>query len=78
MNDWATVKYKTYNKEDLKNPPTVADKEIYAHGTKLFLVGNYQVSKCWDIAIQMLKPGDIGRFTCPHAIDIGGSRENYK
>ena len=78
MNDWATVHYKTYNKEDLKSPPKVSDKEVYAQGTKLFLVGNYQVSKCWDIAIQMLRPGDTGRFTCPSKIDNGGSRENYK
>jgi len=26
----------------------------------------------------MLRPGQIGRFTCPSAIDQGGSRDNYK
>jgi len=78
LNDWATVNYKSYNKEELKNPPYVSGKEIYSQGTKFFVVGNYQVSKCWDIAIQMLKPGDTGKFTCPSTYDHGGSRENYK
>ena len=26
----------------------------------------------------MLKPGQVGRFTCPSAIDHGGSYDNYK
>ena len=29
MNDWATIKFKSYNKDELKSPPTVKPEEIF-------------------------------------------------
>lgn len=70
--EWARVKYKSWDDADIKenNPKP---EELFANGYKTFLIGNYQVSKCWDIAIQLMQPGQHSRFTCPNAIDNGGN-----
>jgi len=66
------VKYKSWDDADIKEDDPKPE-ELFAHGVKTFLIGNYQVSKCWDIAIQLMRPGQHSRFTCPNAIDNGGN-----
>jgi len=39
------------------------------------MVGNFKVSKCWDIVIQRMKMGTKAKFTCPYLIDQGRNRE---
>lgn len=44
---------------------------------KVFKIGNYQVSKCWDVAIQQMKVGEIAKFRCPGEFDKGGAADQY-
>jgi len=36
------------------------------------------VSKCWDIAIQQMRKGQITKLLCPHQLDKGGSVNNFR
>jgi len=47
--EWASVNYRAYDKNELRGEKAQPD-ELIAWGTKAFSLGNYQVSKCWDIA----------------------------
>lgn len=53
LNDWAIVKFNSFDAEIYgdKNVKLDPKKDIFETGEKTFIVGNYQVSKCWDIAI---------------------------
>lgn len=46
--EWANVNYRAYNKKELRGDKAQAD-ELIDWGVKAFSLGNYQVSKCWDI-----------------------------
>ena len=50
-NDWAKVNYKGYT--GIEEPKKVFDShpDQGGEGPKTFIVGHYEVSKCWDIAI---------------------------
>ncbi len=56
MNDWANVSWKSYRTNDENELIEVhnSDKAAGGEGPKVFLIGNYEVSKCWDIAIQQM------------------------
>ena len=47
--EWASVNWRAYDKKELRGEKAQAD-ELISWGTKAFSLGNYQVSKCWDIA----------------------------
>lgn len=57
LNDWATVQYMSYHEpeepegEEAEKQQKKIPHEIFRDEHIVFLVGNYQVSKCWDIAI---------------------------
>lgn len=38
---------------------------------KTFNVGNAEVFKCWDLAIQNLRRGDVVTLTCPYNLAYG-------
>jgi len=70
--EWASVNVKSWDDSDIKeNNPSKA--ELFSNELRNFVIGNYQVTKCWDIALQLMTPGEISRFTCPNAIDNGGN-----
>lgn len=74
MSDWASVKYKGYKP---------GGQEVYDSsnsvngGKKYFRVGYYEVSKCFDIAVQQMKPGQISAVFCPGTLDKGGNINQY-
>jgi FKBP-type peptidyl-prolyl cis-trans isomerase len=39
-----------------------------------FKIGEYQVSKCWDVAFQQMKAGQTARVFCPANADKGGEQ----
>jgi len=43
--------------------------------SKTFNLGNGEVVKCWDLAIQQLRAGDKVTLTCPSSLSYGTSRE---
>jgi FKBP-type peptidyl-prolyl cis-trans isomerase len=71
MSDWATVTFEGFTPDGIK---------VYdSHDMRAFnfRVGHYEVSKCWDIAIQQMKPGEVSMITCPGILDQGGNIDQY-
>ena len=77
MGDWAIANYKTF--EGIDEDKIIASTFIDdgGNGPKSWRIGAYEVSKCWDIAIQQLSVGQIVKLFCPHSLDNGGSQNNY-
>jgi hypothetical protein len=46
--EWASVNYRAYDQKEIAGERATAE-ELISWGTKAFSLGNYQVSKCWDI-----------------------------
>ena len=66
--DWTTVHYKTYNEDQL-----IQDSRTFEQGKpKVFRLGHYEVSKCWDISIQQIRQGETATVTCPGELANGG------
>jgi len=71
------VSWKAYiNGEDPREIYNSA-KSAAGSGPKQFRIGYYEVSKCWDMAIQSMRPGQMSKVLCPHGIDKGGSIDNF-
>jgi len=45
---------------------------------KIFRIGHYEVSKCWDIALQQMKIDEKSTIECPAALDKGLNTGNYQ
>jgi FKBP-type peptidyl-prolyl cis-trans isomerase len=75
MNDWTTVHWRGY-----LNGALVEDSRQYMEGKpKVFKLGHFEVSECWDIAIQQIRQGENATVLCPGSLDKGkGNDENTK
>jgi hypothetical protein len=71
LHDWVTVNYKAFDKGGLEVYNSFADTER----PKSFRLGHYEVSKCWDIALQQAKERQYIRVSCPGDLDQGGDTE---
>ena len=57
VNDWAIVHYKEWLDHDDYDKLTVADSDkdqTTGGAPKVFRLGRFEVSKCWDIALQQM------------------------
>lgn len=63
MSDWASVTFEGFTPD--------GNKVYDSHDKKAFnfRVGHYEVSKCWDIAIQQMKQGEVSMISCPGILD---------
>jgi len=52
LDDFMTVHWKGYTVDEKGRTKLVEDSRNFLHRPKVFQVGHYQVSKCWDIALQ--------------------------
>jgi hypothetical protein len=55
----------------------VEDSRDWFHHPKTFRLGHYQVTKCWDIALQQIRQGEQATVTCPGDLDKGGVEDQY-
>ena len=65
MNEWAIVNWKAFSEETGKE--TIKKKGTNA-GPAAFQLGNYKVSKCWEIAVQQMRTGEKATVTCPGSL----------
>ena len=72
MHDWITVNHKAYTKDgqEVQNSYTAEDPAR----PKVFQLGHFEVSKCWDIGLQQSKQGDTIKVECPGDLDQGGDK----
>lgn len=74
MSDTAAINYKGFT----PNGKLVYDsRKSLAGGQTVFRVGYYEVSKCIDIAVQQMRPGQISAVYCPGVQDKGGNINQY-
>lgn len=67
-----TAHFKTFNERDEK----LEDSETYKLGLPMsFLIGYYQVPKCWEIALVSLRAGEKVRMRCPAHYAYGGAEK---
>jgi len=78
LNQWATVSWKAYVNGEEPQEIYNSRREAAGEGPKQFRIGNYQVSKCWDMAIQQMSKGQVAKVLCPAFLDKGGSRNNFR
>lgn len=70
--DWVTAHFKSFNERDEK----LEDTEVYKMGLPIsFLIGYYQVPKCWEIALVSLRAGEKIRMRCPAHYAYGGTEK---
>lgn len=70
--DWVTAHFKSFNERDEK----LEDTEVYKMGLPIsFLIGYYQVPKCWEIALVSLKAGEKIKMRCPAHYAYGGTEK---
>ena len=75
LNDFAVVYYRGWDQtgalrfDNYQGGPN--------NNAKIFRIGHYQTSKCWDIALQQLKQGETARVFCPGELDQGGSPNQH-
>lgn len=75
LNDFAVVYYRGWDQtgalrfDNYQGGPN--------NNAKIFRIGHYQASKCWDIALQQLKQGETARVFCPGELDQGGSPNQH-
>lgn len=75
LHDWTTVHWKAYQNDNL-----VEDSRACVNGNctpKVFRLGHYEVSKCWDIALQQMKAFGKAKIFCPGGLDRGGNVNQY-
>lgn len=72
LHDWVTVHYKAFTKagSEVQNSYTAEDPKR----PKVFQLGHFEVSKCWDISLQQAKQGDTIKVRCPGDLDQGGDK----
>jgi hypothetical protein len=51
LNDWTTVQYKVFQDERMVEDSRAQPGKLNGTRPKLFRLGHYEVSKCWDIAL---------------------------
>lgn len=74
MDDWVFLHYKGWD----SNGKVITDsRKARNNHEAYFRVGNYEMSKCWDIAIQQMHQGESANVTCAGDSDIGGARNIY-
>ena len=71
LNEWAVVNWKSYSLS------TGQETKTDGSSPAAWQIGQYTVSKCWDIAIQQMRGGEKASVTCPanlvdHELDIPG------
>ena len=70
--DWVTAHFKTFNGQEEK----LEDTEAHQLGLPVsFLIGYYQVPKCWEIALVSLRAGEKIKMRCPPHYAYGGSEK---
>jgi len=53
MDDFISINYKGYLPNKRGDEKKVEDSKVwFNHKPKVFQLGHYEVSKCWDIALQ--------------------------
>jgi hypothetical protein len=55
----------------------VEDSREWFHRPKVFQLGHYEVTKCWDIALQQMRQGESAIVHCPGDLDKGGVQDQY-
>ena len=56
LNDWVRVQWSAL---DTSTGQIVQDSHSWKQGnSRLFRLGHYEVSKCWDVAIMQMKAGE--------------------
>ena len=66
MGDYARVHWTASNDADGEEE----NSKIFQFGnSKLFRLGHFEVSKCWDIAVMQMKAGEKASVTCPAVHD---------
>lgn len=73
LHDWTTVHWKGYRNGILVEDSREFDQKL----PKVFRLGHYEVSKCWDIAMMQMKAGGNAKVSCPGALDKGGNVDQY-
>ena len=69
LHDWAVVHYKA-----IVEGQVVENSRTYEGGKpRTFRLGHFEVSKCWDIALQQFKQGEVAEVNCPGSLDKGGA-----
>jgi len=69
MGDLAKVHWKTTN---LESGEIIYDsKKVKRGNAREFIIGHYEVSKCWDVAIMQMKNGETADIICPAEVDTG-------
>ena len=72
VDDFITVHWKGYLKDK-----KVEDSQAWFHRPKTFRLGHYEVTKCWDIALQQVRQGEKATVHCPGDLDKGGVEDQY-
>ena len=56
----------------------IEDSRSHEQGKpKIFRLGHYEVSKCWDISLQQIRQGESATVTCPGELAQGGNIDQY-
>ena len=55
----------------------VEDSKEFLQRPKVFQLGHYEVTKCWDIALQQVRQGESITVDCPGDLDKGGVQDQY-
>jgi len=75
MHQWALIHWKGWNQDG----KLIEDSRKLRHNKPdYFRIGHYEVSKCWDIAVQQMKQGEIATVKCPASVDSGGAPNRYE
>ena len=75
MDQWAFVNVKGY---DTRGKLVQDTKQTRKNHPKFFRIGHFEVSKCWDIAVQQMKEGETAVFNCPGDLGYGGNPNQYE
>ena len=73
MNDEVRLHWKGYNPD---GKLIFNSRKINNFNPSIFKLGHYEVSKCWDIALQKMTPGSTAEVYCPGELDLGGNVVN--
>lgn len=65
LNDYTTVHWKGYKDDQLVED----SRQFLTASPQTFKLGHFEVAKCWDMAIQQMKPSEVASFECPHALN---------
>jgi len=75
LHDWAFIHYVGWND---KGKEIVNSKKARHGHAAYYRIGHYEMSKCWDIAIQQMRQGEIANISCAGDVDKGGAPNQYE